>query len=379
MPLLHDAPALPTDMTDAIVRDARLDDEADVTALFQVEAWGRPAFERWQRQSRDNLAGPHTTFGWVLEAGGHAVGFLRNVVQRYRYGDRNLVVAAASALVVAPGHRGHALRLIAAFCKQTGVNLLLNTTAAPETAKIFEFLRFSRMPQSEYDVSLYWVLSARKFLSAALRKKGVPAAAAGPGSLVLAPALAAFLHLTGRRVAARGTPCEVTVIDVSGIDERFDDLWERKLREGKRLLAYRDAKGLRWHFAPSKALPPPRVICATDRGRLIGYLVLVPRRSAHLGLRRALVADVFVEKDDGAVIQQLLYEGAEQATRDGAAMLELVGLPKRVRDMLRDFRPQTLRDRCWPFLYRTDDPELRADLRDETRWYAGLYDGDGSL
>ena len=60
-------------------------------------------------------------------------------------------------------------------------------------------------------------------------------------------------------------------------------------------------------------------------------------------------------------------------------MLEVVGLPRQVRAAVRAFRPSTLADRCWPFSYKTADPELRAELPEERRWYAGLYDGDGSL
>ncbi|HYN08995.1 MAG TPA: hypothetical protein VES67_16550 [Vicinamibacterales bacterium] len=366
----------------AVVRDARLDDERDVAALFHTAGWGQPSFEGWRRQNRDTpvAAGrPDTGFGWVLESEGRAVGFLRNVVQGYRYGDRSLIAAAASTLIVEPDYRGYTLRLVAAFCKQRGVDLLLNTTAAPETAKIFEFLKFSRMPQPEYDLSLFWVLHARGFLAPALRKKGVPHAAVAAGSVALAPALSMFLHMTGRRIACRETSCEVTVINTAQIDERFDDLWARKLGEGKRLLACRDARTLRWHFPPTEAVPPPRVICAVGKGRLLGYLVVLRRDSAHIGLRRARVADIFVERDDEAVIRQLLCEAATQAVRDGAVMLEVVGMPRNVRHVLREFRPQTLPDRCWPFSYKTNDAELRADLAREDRWYAGPYDGDGTL
>jgi hypothetical protein len=380
--LSHEVPAPAGRMTGAIVRDARPDDEAEVAALFQAEGWGRPSFDRWWQQSRRRPAGTGASdapFGWVLEADGRVVGFLRNVLQRYRYGHRDLVAAAASTLVVRAEHRGHTLRLVAAFCKQRGVDLLLNTTAAPDTAKIFEFLKFSRLPQPEYDVSLYWVLGARGFLRSAMRKKGLVPGLVVPGSVVLAPALSVFLHATGRRVAPRQATCDVTVIDVSGIDGRFDDLWERRLAESRRLLAYRDAQSLRWHFGLSKAVPPPRVVSAMRAGRLLGYLVLLPHYSAPIGLRRARVADLFVAGDDADVIRQLLGAGVRQAARDGAAMLEVVGLPRHVRDVLREFRPFTLQDRCWPFSFRTEDPELRADLAAENHWYAGLYDGDGSL
>lgn len=378
--LSHEVSTQAGGMTGAVVRDARPGDESEVAALFQAEGWGRPSFDRWWRQTRSNPAGTSDApFGWVLETGGRVVGFLRNVLQRYRYGQRDLIAAAASTLVVGAEHRGHTLRLVGAFCKQRGVDLLLNTTAAPETAKIFEFLKFSRMPQAEYDVSLYWVLGARGFLRSGLRKKGTPAGLAGAGSVVLAPALSLFLHATGRRVAAGQTACDVAVIDVSGIDARFDDLWASRLAEGKRLLAYRDAESLRWHFGLSKTEPPPRVVCALRAGRLLGYLVLLPQYSEPIGLRRARVADLFVADDDAGVIRQLLGEASRQAARDGAAMLEVVGLPRQVRDALRAFRPYTLPDRCWPFSYKTADPELRADLSEEKYWYAGLYDGDGSL
>ena len=376
----HEVPAHAVTTKAALVRDARREDEKDVAALFRTAAWGDPSFDIWRRQYAENPATAgrrDVAFGWVVEAEGRAVGFLRNVVHGYRYGDRDLVAAAASALVVEPEYRGYTLRLVGAFCKQRGVDLLLNSTAAPEAAKIFEFLKFSRMPQSEYDLSLYWVLRARGFLEAALRKKGLPPLAAGAGSRVMAPALSAVLHMGRRRIACRETPCEMMVIDRAAIDERFDDLWKRRLEEGKRLLACRDAKTLRWHFPPSNAAAP--VVCAIGNGRLLGYLVLLRRDSAHLRLRRSRVGDIFVERDDPSVIRQLMCEGARQAARDGAVMLEVVGLPRSVRHVLREFRPHTLPDRCWPFLYKTDDPELRAELPDEERWYAGLYDGDGSI
>lgn len=364
------------------MRDARLADESDVAALFQTAGWGRPAFETWRQQIQTlpvESARPETGFGWTLEAGGRAVGFLRNVLHGYRYGDRDLIAASASTLIVEPDFRGYTLRLVAAFCQQRGIDLLLNTTAAPETATIFQFLKFSRMPQAEYDISLFWILRARGFLEPALRKKGVPGPAITAGSVALAPALSAFLRATGRRIAGGDTACDVRVIDAAQIDERFDDLWSRKLQEGKRLLARRDARTLRWHFPPSQAAHPPRVLCAFKENRLLGYLVLVRRDTASIGLRRARVGDIFVERDDPGVIRRLMAEAAAQAAADGAVMLEVVGMPRAIREPLREFRPQQLPDRCWPFSYKTNDAELRADLGHEEHWYAGPYDGDGTL
>jgi hypothetical protein len=366
----------------AIVREARLDDLDEVAALFRAARWGEPTLEGWRHLWRENPAAAGAGqggFGWVLDEDGRAVGFLRNVMQRYRYGERDLVAAAASTLVVQPDYRGHSLKLVAAFCRQPGVDLLLNTTAAPQTAKIFEFFKFVRIPQADYDISLWWVLDERGFLRAALRKQGAPAMAAEAGAWLSAPILSAFLRVTRRRLAYRGTRFAIDVIDSSAIDDRFDTLWERKTREGKRLLAYRDARTLRWHFTFPKGPQAPRLICAFENGRLLGYLVIVRQDSGHIGLRRARVADIFVENDDEEVIRQLLSEAAREAAHGGAAMLEVVGMPRSIRRVLNELRPQTLHDRCWPFSYRADDRELHSELLSPERWHAGLYDGDGSV
>ena len=109
--------------TAAVVREARLADEPDVAALFHTAGWGHPAFDRWRQQIQDlpvSAGHPQTGFGWALESGGRVVGFLRNVLHPYRYGDRDLIAASASTLIVEPEFRGYALRLVAAFCQQRG-------------------------------------------------------------------------------------------------------------------------------------------------------------------------------------------------------------------------------------------------------------------
>jgi hypothetical protein len=112
---------------------------------------------------------------------------------------------------------------------------------------------------------------------------------------------------------------------------------------------------------------------------LLGYVAVVRQDATHLGLARARVADVFVEHDDPEIIRQLLHQSAEHARRTGAAMLEVIGLPQPVRRVIEALRPFELLDEEWPFLYKAVDPGLQKRLADESIWYAGLFDGDGSV
>jgi hypothetical protein len=120
-------------------------------------------------------------------------------------------------------------------------------------------------------------------------------------------------------------------------------------------------------------------VCAYSGSQLVGYSSIVRADSPHIGLQRAYVADIFVENDDPHVIRQLLHASAQQARTDGAAMIEVVGFPAHIRQLLQQYRPFTLINPCWPFLYRAPDSQLHHALEDSALWHASLFDGDGSI
>jgi hypothetical protein len=144
-------------------------------------------------------------------------------------------------------------------------------------------LKFTRIPQPDYDVSLYWVVGSREFVGAGLRKKGASAQLARAGALALSGAAALYTkhrHQLGVRPAAGVT---ISVIEPRAVDDTFDDLWERQSR-GDRLMAFRDSKTLRWHLAPSRHQGWPFLVSAYSGRRLLGYAALVrqdaPKRGA---------------------------------------------------------------------------------------------------
>jgi hypothetical protein len=98
---------------------------------------------------------------------------------------------------------------------------------------------------------------------------------------------------------------DVRILSPEQIGGDFDALWERKRREGVKLLADRTARTLRWHYAAEGRPNPPFLVGAYDGERLVGYLGVVRQDALHIELRRARVADLFVERDDPEVIRSL--------------------------------------------------------------------------
>jgi hypothetical protein len=367
----------------ARVREVEYADLDVVAALSRSEGWGAPTVQDWCWLWRENPAlegAPIVARGWVLvDEGQTVVGFLSNVAQAYRLRERRLLAATAAGLIVAPAFRGNSMQLIMAHARQPNVDLLLNTTAAPHVSKIAEFLKFRRMPQKDYDRSFYWVLRPRAFSAAALRKKGLRARVSQSLAMLLSPFLWAENRLRRRGPLDGSYRTMLRTIDAAAAGAEFDDLWQRKLAEGSKLLAVRDSRSLRWHFDGRGRACPPVIVCAYDGSRLVGYVVIVRQDAPHLGLTRARVADLFVERDDPQTIRQLLGGAAAEARRGGAAMLEVVGFPSHVRRVFEALRPFELRNDSWPFLFKATDPAVQKVLAEREMWHACLYDGDGSL
>ena len=359
------------------VREVEYDDLDAVGNITSTIGWDRPTLQDWKWLWEENpaLRGANVRRGWVLEDDNNIVGFVGNIAQAYQFGERRLIAAAAGKLVVMPAFRGSSLLLMLAHAKQQGVELLLNTTAAPHVSKISEFLKFRRIPQADYNRSYYWVLSPRSFAYSALRKKRWPVVAAP----VLELGLRVEEFVRRRRQMVGACPLTIRRVTPSSIGVEFDGLWSRKVAEGPRLLGVRDRQTLRWHFRDRGGPKAPFLVSAYDDTCLAGYVAVVHQDAPDVSLSRARVADVFVAGDDPQVIRALVRAACVEARKDGAAMLEVVGFPPHIHSVLHSLKPFERRDQSWPFLFKSPDPVLEKALQSETSWYASLYDGDGTL
>jgi hypothetical protein len=377
-----------TSKASVVLRDAQLEDcQRTVTLLLRnglvVPTEPKAARHQWEWLWRRNPAVASGRWapplGWVLECDDQIVGFFGNLPRRYHYDGHDLLACVGTSWALDPAFRARARSMSAAFFDQSQADLLLATTANRSVGRIFAKFSAVPMPQASYQQVLYWIIDTDRFIRSALRKRDVRPPLAAAAGRTLWPALGATLALTRRRPGRRCAGLEPEVIPLSEVDEEFDGLWQRKLRDARRLYASRQADDLRWHFEPGTEAGTAAVIRCRRRGRLEGYVVVVRSEAPDIGLVRARVADLIVAHDDGSVIDALLATGHDWALGQGCHVFEIIGLPAPVRAVAEQSRPFSRTLPTYPFYYKALTAELRTALQLEDAWYPTAYDGDTSL
>lgn len=365
-----------------VLRSMAPDDEEGLARLERKVDFVLTSHDYWQQLWRNPTLAPDGSgppAGFVLEDAGEIVGSFGSIPMRYAYGDETVMTASAKGVAIDPAYRGRRLgeKLTRAFFEQPGVDLLLSTTTNAMAGRLFLKLGASKVPQQDYDKALFWILRPSAFIAASLRKKGLPGFLAPASGAVAAPVLATEMIL--RRRGPRGTGAAIDAIDVDDIGPEFDDLWERKRRERKRLLAYRTSEHLAWHFEKPANKNVSKIFCCRKEGRLRGYAISARETIESIGLVRTQIVDVFVERDDPDVIDRLLAAAVEHARAEGSHLLEMIGFPRGIRDRLNAGRAYSRALPCCPYIYKAVREDLRSELLDEDRWYASPFDGDASL
>jgi hypothetical protein len=372
-----------SDTREPVLREVAFEDFRGVEALAAQIGLGSALPERWRRMWRDNPAlqagGAELPMGWVLEVGKTIVGYLGCIPLLYDYDGRTLLAVAASAFGVLPPYRGYSLKLAAAFYRLGAPDLFLNTTANEAAGKVSRLFGASPIPQRDYDRVLFWVLQAPAFLGAYLRKLKYGSLTASMAGHLLSGLLRCEMKLRERGPHRTTNAADLDLLEPHRIGSEFDDLWHRKTHERKRLLGYRTAQVLRWHFGWLPHFQRGTIIAARRAGKLAGYAAIIREQVAEVGLIRSRVVDIIVERDDQQVLDQLLERAYQLAESDGSHVLELWGFPKNVRERFLAWNPYSRPVPAWPFFYKVRNSQLRSELQAEDIWYASLYDGDGSL
>ncbi len=331
-------------------REAQFSDFEAIAALKERWGLGTDSRENWKRLWQDNpaLSGRNLNLpiGWVQEVEGEIVGYLGNIPLLYQYGEQTLLATTTTSYSVDPAYRSRALGMVGSFFRQRGCDLYLNTTATQASGKIMQAFKADQLPQRDYEAVLFWVLDAQDVLHSLAQKLGVSdklgAAAAWLGS----PALRGDIVLRKRRPTRTGTgrlSCRELCLDEIGDD--FQGLWLGKLHEKPRLLACRTPEILRWHFLIPNSGRVTQILACYEGSRLAGYAVVLTQTVRQLGLRKSLVADLFVAGDKPEVITELLLSTYEVAQENGSDVLEVLGFPEEVRSICRAWRPYTRNSR----------------------------------
>jgi hypothetical protein len=351
------------------LREQRIDDYAGVVAVLGRNGLRNPTREQWDcfwNDSPYRRQLEHVPFGWVLEHDSDGiVGTFRNASFLYEWNERPVRAVVASAWAVDHAHRHRSLSLAKAFFSQSGVEVLLNTTAVLETSgRAFLAFRAERVPQPTYTTRMLWITGYRGFAAHSLKERGLPGAAVLQYPAAAGGWIAELPRRSGRATAG--------VCEVSAFDARFDRFWAVQRTRTDRLQAVRDAAALRWRFALER--DRPLIVVRPRADDIDGYAVLVYRNQDDL--QRLEIVDLQARDDDPEVLRTVVG-GALRIARDRAVhLVAMTGHGEPKRRALMALHPHFKTTPGWPLYYKAADAALEQPLKSSNAWDLSLYDGD---
>jgi hypothetical protein len=360
------------------VRVATFDDYSDVCDLMQRYGLGTKPLDEWKHLWEGSPVVSCRTeplpLGWALESHGKLVGFLGNIPTFCSFAGRRLLATTAYGWVVDELYRSHSIALLKRYFGQKGIDLFFNSTAQTASGRVWEALGAKRVPLSYYQDVLFWITGARDVVRTLLIRKKIPAAEAL--SLPLGLALRIGLWLRPIR-----TSRAQAVHEMGSFDSRFDAFWN-DLRQGStKLLSWRDAETLNWHFKYALAAKQARILTLEAGGRITAYAVLCRTDKPDLGLKRYHLADFQCLDNTHTrdACGALLRHSLRLCREEGVHVLEATGFTPAKRATLESFAPLRRRMKAWPFYFKSKSADVDTALSVPTAWDASIYDGDGSL
>jgi hypothetical protein len=365
------------------IREAEFSDWGNVDQLNRKLGQGPDSLENWHRLWRDNpaikdLQAP-VRIGWVLEDCGRIVGFLGSIPLCYEFSGTPVLAAATCRFVVEPAYRASSHLLVMSFFRQKEYQLFIDSSATPAAGKIMAAVKAQVLPQKDYDTILFWILNISRYSAYVLRKMGVGKYGVTVGTLLGQAALRVDRYRRNLTLPAFARDCEVKEEKLSSLGTVFKGFINRIRFEKRGLLGKRTPEILCWHFEPPQNRRPASVFACYQNREMKGYLVLRLYEELREGLRRAVVADLLIEKDDPEVLAALLRSALQAAKNSGADVLEVAGFPSVIRDSISSFRPYSRKLPANPFYFKTREKELLEVLKQEAFWYASPFDGDSTL
>jgi hypothetical protein len=365
------------------IREAEFSDFENVDQLNRKLGQGPDSLENWRRLWRDNpaikdLQAP-VRIGWVLEDCGRIVGFLGSIPLCYELSGTPVLAAATCRFAVEPAYRAFSHLLVMAFFRQKEYQLFIDSSATPAAGKIMAAVKAQVLPQKDYDTILFWILNAGRYSAYVLRKMGVGKYGVTAGTILGQVALRVDGYRRNLALPAFARGCEVKEEKLSSLGMVFEGFINKIRCEKRGLLGKRTPEILCWHFEPPQNRRPVSVLACYQNREMKGYLILRLYEEMREGLRRAVVADLLIEKDDPKVLAALLRSALQAAKKSGADILEVAGFPSEIRGRISSFRPYSRKLPANPFYFKTREKELQEVLKQEAVWYASSFDGDSTL
>lgn len=361
-------------------RPARFEDHRQVADLQARYGMDTETYDGWIHVWADNPARqdfPDWPIGWILEnEEGRVAGYIGNLLRRYEFGDRKIVVASTRGLVVDAPYRSYSLPLLSYFFKQRQVDLFLDTTVGPGALKAHEIFRAARVPAGMWDQASFWITNYEGFSASLMVRKRIR----GATSLCHPVSAALYLRdmLQGRRLKMRSNGLEVGTC--REFDGRFGDFWERLRKSSpRRLLANRSQQMLDWHFKHPLGDAKAWVMTIGKGRELAAYAVFLRQDNASFSLKRMRLVDFQALDGKHELLRPILCYAYARCQREGIHMLEAMGFCPEKQQVIESLLPHRRALSSWRYFYKTANRELAESLKDPLVWDTSCFDGDASL
>lgn len=372
-----------SDEKQIVVREAQFEDFTQISEMNMRLGQGPDSPENWLRLWRDNptikALGAPARIGWVLQDADRIVGFLGSIPLSYEFASAPVLAAATCRFAVEPPYRVFSHLLVMAFFRQREFQLFIDSSATPAAGKIMVAVKARAIPQRDYDTILFWVLNPLRYSAYALRKIGIDRIWVAAGSYFGSLALRISSLYWNQKPSPSVKNLVVRQESLSSLGEQFETFVQSVNVRNQRIFAKRSPEILRWHFEPPQNRRPVSLLVCYQGSGMRGYLILRNYEETIDGLKRAVVADLLVERNDPSVTAALFRSALGAAQNSGADILEVTGFPVEMRDCLQEWRPYTRKLPANPFYYRAKDKTMQDHLQQESAWYACPYDGDSTL
>ena len=362
------------------IREARLEDYAQITALVARSGLYTKGREQWEHLWVHNPVYKKLNgwaIGWVAEnANQEIIGYVANLPLCVEFKGRELLTSCVSSIVVDSSHRGHGYgnSLVQCLLNHKRTELVVGTTANAVSARLLQSCGFSRVPVGDWGHASFWITNYQGFVASVLSKRGWPRALSYPAAAALR-LRDTFRH---RDPWMRRNHCEL--LTCPSFDERFDKFWtELKRTHPERLLTNRSREVLQWHFKYPLEQGRVWIIAVGDDSRLLAYAIFRRRDVPEHGLKRMQLVDFQTIDGDVQVLTTMLAWALVRCRKKGIHMLEAFGFCPEKQAVIDAFAPHRRELPSWWYFYKPSNAALGQELQTPAVWDPTHLDGDTSL
>ena len=359
-----------------IIREAKFEDYGEIRDLankFNISVYSKNNWEDiWKNNPYLKNENKNWAIGWVLEDNNKIVGHLGNIPTQYFYNQKKYTGSIISCWVVEPEYRLHSIRLIKEYHAQSRVDFFLATTSNLKTARALKAFGWQNMPNDEYDTKLNIILNFEyvynSFISRRFKKNNL-------FFKVIYKFLSLFLYKKINYWKKFKTKKKFEIY--KKFDDKFDEFWEKiKSEKRSKFLFNRDSEWVNWHLNTKIQENESLILVLKENNQIIGYAICVNKYDSSVNMKKAVLVDLMLLEKKEQFTLDLILSCLEESRKSNCHLFQMVGFDDKKRKFMYKLSPFRRRNKFSPYLFKSENLELKDLLQNKDSWYPNEFEGD---